>query len=241
MNETVRSSPIVKAFEVAGLSIKGTKVKRQNEDSFLMNPESGLFAVADGMGGYPGGDLASHTAMETLKEVFQSPQVKSLSSSQALIRALQAANFVIYDHASQNPALFGMGTTVVALFFKGTLGVAHVGDSRAYVLRNQKLKALTEDHAVTEDCSDGSFKSTLSRAVGCDESVKVESKEVVFEQGDLFLLCSDGLTCSLNDRDLERILNASLPLKEKIENLVRAATLSGSTDDITVILIRVLV
>lgn len=225
-------------FEAVGLTQKGSKAKDQNEDSFLSVPELGLFAVADGMGGYPGGDLASQIATETLKEFFLSESAQALSPEQALIQGIQAANFVIFDHASKNPALFGMGTTVVSLYFQPGPLIAHVGDSRAYVLRNRKLTALTQDHSVVENLADGTQKSTLSRAVGCDDSVKVEASKALAEIGDLFLLCSDGLTCSLSERDIERILNTPQPLKDQAEKLIRCAALNGSTDDITVVLVR---
>lgn len=226
-------------FEVGSVSLKGKKPKANNEDSLLSLVDYGLFAVADGMGGYRGGDIASEAATETLKEFFGSSEVDSAQSGASLRRSFEACNFVIHQHSVQNPEFFGMGTTLVALYFGEQLAVAHVGDSRCYRLRNQVFEALTEDHSVLEDEEDENSKRLLSRAVGCDEKVEVDWKELNYGKGDLYLLCSDGLSSFLSDRDMERILNQKNSLQIQAENLAKAALFAGSTDDITVLLVRV--
>lgn len=232
------SAPKIK-FETGTVSHQGKKPKKNNEDSFLSVPELGLFAVADGMGGYRGGDVASQAAVETLKEFFSSSDVNPSQPLSSLKRSFEACNFVIHQHSIQNPEFFGMGTTLVAILFQEQLAVAHVGDSRCYRLRDQVLKALTEDHSVLEDESDKDSRKVLSKAVGCDEKVEPDCLEDSYQKGDLYLLCSDGLSAFLSDRDIERILKTSQSVQSQAENLARAALLNGSTDDITVLLVRV--
>jgi protein phosphatase len=216
--------------------------RRRNEDSYVVAPP--LFAVADGMGGAQAGEVASKLAAAALEETDPG----TLSGPERLVSLIQEANRRVYERASSDPATSGMGTTMtVALVENSGVTIGHVGDSRAYVVRRGKLEQLTEDHSlVNELLKSGKLsreeaevhpqRSVITRAVGTDPDVDVDAFVVDASEGDIFLLCSDGLTDMVGDDDiLETIEKNHDDLDRATKALVSAANRGGGEDNITVI------
>jgi PPM family protein phosphatase len=216
--------------------------RRRNEDSYVVAPP--LFAVADGMGGAQAGEVASKLAAAALAETDPG----SLSGPERLESLIQEANRRVYERASSDPATSGMGTTMtVALVERSGVTIGHVGDSRAYLVREGKLEQLTEDHSlVNELLKSGKLsreeaeihpqRSVITRAVGTDPDVDVDAFVVDASEGDIFLLCSDGLTDMVGDDDiLETVEKYHDDLDRATKALVSAANRGGGEDNITVI------
>jgi PPM family protein phosphatase len=241
-----------------GLSDVGHK-REHNEDSFLMNTELGLFAVADGMGGHAAGDRASRLAVEILEREIKTmdptgttPLGPSTESPPAreLRAAARVAGRTIYDLAESNPQLNGMGTTLTALLFNGNRAyVAHVGDSRAYLYRDDRLEQITEDHSWIEEqvkagfmtaieAQESSLKHIITRSVGFEREVEIDQFVIPVLMGDCFLLCSDGLSDSLSLEDLRHHLSRGF-YSEVSRQLVEKANERGGDDNISVILVYV--
>jgi protein phosphatase len=225
-----------------------TDVGRQrsvNEDSLVLAPP--FFAVADGMGGAKAGEVASAMAAET----FQGESDDSGEPAEAqLTRILREANRRIYDLAVSDDSHRGMGTTVTAAKVTGNeVSLGHVGDSRAYRLRDGELEQLTRDHSLVaelersgqitpEAAEHHPQRSIITRALGPEPDVQVDTYTLAGRDGDLFLICSDGLTSMISDDELASILRSSDTLDEAADSLVRAANQSGGKDNITVVLFR---
>jgi PPM family protein phosphatase len=225
-----------------------TDVGRQRsvkEDSLVLAPP--FFAVADGMGGAKAGEVASAMAAET----FQGESDDSGEPAEAqLTRILREANRRIYDLAVSDDSHRGMGTTVTAAKVTGNeVSLGHVGDSRAYRLRDRELEQLTRDHSLVaelersgqitpEAAEHHPQRSIITRALGPEPDVQVDTYTLAGRDGDLFLICSDGLTSMISDDELASILRSSDSLDEAAESLVRAANQSGGKDNITVVLFR---
>ena len=216
--------------------------RRRNEDSYVVAPP--LFAVADGMGGAQAGEVASKLAAAALEETDPG----SLSGPERLESLIQEANRRVYERASSDPATSGMGTTMtVALVGSAGVTIGHVGDSRAYVVRSGKLEQLTEDHSlVNELLKSGKLsreeadvhpqRSVITRAVGTDPDVDVDTFVVEASEGDIFLLCSDGLTDMVSDDDIfDTVEKNRDDLDKATKALVSAANRGGGEDNITVI------
>lgn len=231
------------------------RVRDSNEDSFLELPEDGLFAVADGMGGHAAGEVASRLAVEALEERLSG--APSLPSAEQMAEAVREANRSILRDADENPGRSGMGTTLtsLALDVDGRWRIAHVGDSRAYLCRDDELRQLTTDHSwvgkrvaagelTREEARRHPMSSVLERALGTSRDVEVDVEEGRAEPGDLFLLCSDGLTDMLPHADLESLLaeegasGSDGGPDDPADRLVSAANRSGGRDNITVVLVR---
>ena len=219
----------------------------QNEDTFVCDPP--LFAVADGVGGAQAGEIASRLAAAALEE--RPP--KALGEA-VLADLLREANDRIYRHALDDPTAAGMGTVVTALLVDeaaGTIGVGHVGDSRAYRLRDDRLEQVTADHSLvgelvrsgrlsTEEAEQHPHRSVITRAVGTEPSVDVETLTLEASAGDLYLICSDGLTDIVRDEEIaELILAAGKEPDTAAESLVAAANRNGGIDNITVVLFEI--
>ncbi len=224
------------------------RVRSNNQDATLVAPD--LFAVADGMGGHQGGEVASAIAVETLRSAVAAPTPASL------VEAVRAANQAIWDRSAADPELRGMGTTLCALaVVEGTGGgeqlmVVNVGDSRAYLFRNGELSQLTRDHSLVEDLrAEGRLtdeeaaahphRNILTRALGSEPDVEVDQHEVEPLAGDRFLLCSDGL---FNEVTLDRIgatLRRLADPEDTARELVRLANEHGGRDNITVVVVDV--
>jgi protein phosphatase len=216
--------------------------RRRNEDSYVVAPP--LFAVADGMGGAQAGEVASKLAAAALEETDPG----ALSGPERLVSLIQEANRRVYERASSDPSTSGMGTTMtVALVETGGVTIGHVGDSRAYLVREGRLEQLTEDHSlVNELLKSGKLsreeadlhpqRSVITRAVGTDPDVDVDAFVVEASVGDVFLLCSDGLTDMVGDGDiLELAERHHDDLDRLTKALVSAANRGGGEDNITVI------
>jgi PPM family protein phosphatase len=226
------------------------RVRSRNEDALLQRPHRRLFAVADGMGGHAGGDIASRIAIDILDE---RTAAGSHDVAGDLETALRAGHEAILKAAGADSALSGMGTTLTALRFDGTGRgvVAHVGDSRAYRYRDGELVQLTRDQTWVQDQVDAGlltarqakrhpYAAMLTGALGIEGiDLVVEITELEPRPGDLFLLCTDGLVARLDDDDIGRILAADQDLAATADALVDAANAAGGPDNITVALVRV--
>ncbi len=222
------------------------RVRRRNEDSFVLDPP--IFAVADGMGGAQAGEVASRLAAAAFREYHDADRLEPAERVEAII---QEANRRIYERARTDAEASGMGTTVTAaILTNGRVSIGHVGDSRAYRIRNGELDQLTEDHSLVadlmrsgrltpEEADAHPQRSVITRALGTDAEVDVDKVTVDVEPGDVFLLCSDGLTTMVPEEEILRIAQEAGTLDEIARGLVRAANSGGGEDNITVVLFRV--
>jgi len=215
--------------------------RRHNEDAYVLQPP--LFAIADGMGGARAGEVASGLAAAAL----QTDDVDG-SGKDRVIAMIQAANRSVYERSSRDAEVAGMGTTMtVALVEDATVTFGHVGDSRAYVLRDGALEQLTDDHSLVaelvrggklsaEEAEHHPQRSVITRALGTDPDVDVDTFTVDARDGDVFVLCSDGLTDMVGDEEIGEVLGERREsLREAAEELVRRANKAGGQDNITVI------
>jgi serine/threonine protein phosphatase PrpC len=238
------------------------RLRENNEDSFRIDPELGLFVLSDGMGGQASGEVASRFASEAVVAHCRAansngfshhstePVAGASESSNILTNAIRRANNEIHEAAAKNPAWRGMGATIVAARLNGQLlTLAHVGDSRAYRLRSSHLEQLTEDHSfVAEQVRRGiltpleaersNFQSVLLRALGPDPNVEVGIREEAMRNGDTILLCSDGLTRELSDAQISAVLANAKDAQSAADQLVDLANQAGGEDNITVIVLR---
>jgi PPM family protein phosphatase len=225
-------------------------VRSNNEDAFLVNPELGFAALADGMGGAAAGELASKFFINAAVEVFSK---NNRGDSQYLLReSFALANKMILEHADANPEHKGLGCTAELLtFFNSNFALAHVGDSRTYLFRDRELKALTQDHSFVQELINKGvinvqearqhrMRHVILRAVGQHENLEVELIHGDTMPGDVFLLCSDGLTDMIEDYLIESILAEPLELDSKAQKLIDAAKDSGGHDNVTVVLCEVI-
>lgn len=206
-----------------------------------------LFVAADGMGGHNAGDYASRLAVNAIVE--RAEKLQEREPAQILGRAIEWANAVVYEKAGAEPELEGMGTTVVAAVCDGdVLHVANVGDSRLYIVGGHEITQITRDHSwVEEMVRRGGLgkeearrhpdKNIITRAVGAEDTVRADFFRVKLKEGDLILMCTDGLTNMVEDEEIRMILNGARDIVEKAEELVRRANENGGQDNISVILI----
>jgi serine/threonine protein phosphatase PrpC len=225
----------------AGASDTGRK-RRRNEDAYVVAPP--LFAVADGMGGAQAGEVASRLAAAALEDTDPG----ALLGSERVISLIQEANRRVYERSNADPSASGMGTTMtVALVEGGVVTFGHVGDSRAYLLRDGAMEQLTEDHSLVnellksgklspEEAETHPQRSVITRAVGTDPDVDVESFTIEAREGDVFLICSDGLTDMVADEEIFAVLDRHHDdLDRATKALVSAANRGGGVDNITVV------
>jgi PPM family protein phosphatase len=217
------------------------RTRRHNEDAYVIEPP--LFAIADGMGGAQAGEVASRLATAALKEAGANG-----GGEQRIADLIQEANRRVYDRSSSDPNTSGMGTTItVALVEDDRVSFGHVGDSRAYLIRNARMEQLTEDHSLVnellktgklsrEEAETHPQRSVITRALGTDPDVDVDTFSVQAETGDLFLLCSDGLTDMVpEDSILEVVERHREDIDGALRALVKAANRGGGQDNITVV------
>jgi protein phosphatase len=236
-------------FEAFALSDRGC-VRPNNEDYCLVEPEVGLYVVADGMGGARAGEEASRLAVETVAETVHEARRRD---SQVLLQAVEEANRRVLEAAHCNPEFEGMGTTlVVALESPTGLEVASVGDSRAYVLDDRGFRAITDDQTWVnevgrplgldeESLRSHPMRHVLTMAIGAAAPLAVNYYSVPLEQGSLVLICSDGLHGVVGSVELERIIRGSRngsSLEESCRRLIEAAKDAGGPDNITAVLVR---
>jgi PPM family protein phosphatase len=218
--------------------------RRDNEDNaFVRAP---LFVVADGMGGAQAGEVASQLAVEE----FHEPLPDEGSAEERLIDRIRAANRRIYDLSRTEHEHAGMGTTLTAVYLDDDhLAVAHVGDSRAYIFRDGELGGLTQDHSLVaelvrqgklteEQAAEHPQRSIITRALGIEDDVEVDTWSYSMRAGDVVLLCSDGLTSMIGERQIVQILRGEVSLHRAADQLIGAANDAGGRDNITVILFR---
>jgi len=247
--------------EYAGDTNVGMK-RNHNEDFFSVFEDESLYIVADGMGGHASGEVASKMAVETLREFFSAtsadPEVTwpyKMDRSRGyeenrLITGVKLANLRIYEAAQREPRYRGMGTTVVVLYFvDGGAFIGHVGDSRVYRIRAGKMSQLTEDHSLLNDyikmkklteweIQNFPHKNVIVRALGMKETVKVDTLLEPPEPGDVFLLCSDGLSGMIEDDEMLQIVGGAPDLKTAVAGLIGRANEHGGVDNVSVILAR---
>lgn len=224
--------------------------RRVNEDRYALVPNLGLYLVADGMGGHRGGQLASQLAAETAVRTAQALEGASLSLSEKLRQVVVCANREIFSTAQAKPEFAGMGTTLVAILASdGRLALAHVGDSRAYLLRDGTLRPLTDDHSLVaelvrrreisrEDAREHPHKHVLTCALGVRPQVQGDLIEMTPMDGDVFAMFSDGLTNHLRDEEIALALSNTPDLQEACDGLIGFANDRGGDDNITVVLVR---
>jgi protein phosphatase len=246
----------------AGRTHVGMK-RTHNEDSLRLLREENLFIVADGMGGHASGEVASQMSVETLAEFFRATAEDDEITwpykmdkgrkyeENRVINGIKLSNRRIFESASRDARLKGMGTTIVVLFFvNGLAYIAHVGDSRIYRFRDGQLKQLTEDHSLLndyikmknltpEEIEAFPHKNVIVRALGMKETVQVDVAHDVPQPGDIYLLCSDGLSGMVHDDEMAELLRADGDdLDVKCQRMIDRANEHGGTDNITVILVR---
>ncbi|MFH0799490.1 MAG: Stp1/IreP family PP2C-type Ser/Thr phosphatase [Pseudomonadota bacterium] len=245
-----------------GLSDVGRR-REKNEDSFLVSEELKLYAVADGMGGHLGGDFASRMAVETLDETLKALEADPESTLregdsnfrpgeyQGYLRyAIGLGSQRIFERATAEATLHGMGTTTVALLFRNNkVYVANVGDSRAYRIRRDKITQITKDHSLVgeqiragmlsaDDARVHRLKNIITRSVGFQEDVEADIDIRVVREGDRFLLCSDGLSNMIEDSEIRDIV-ATNDLEAACHRLIDIANERGGDDNITAVLVEV--
>ena len=222
------------------------RVRQGNEDSYLV--QEPLFAVADGMGGHLGGEIASATTVEMInKAVAEEPP----HDSARLAAIVRQANAAVWEKAQGDPELRGMGTTcTLVLLEEAELHIAHVGDSRAYLLRAGELTQVTEDHTLVnrmvregrlkpEEADRHPQRSIITRALGVDAEVEVDELSLGVEEGDRFLLCSDGLTSMIDFDALRTVLTEEASPQAAVDRLIDLANQAGGEDNITVVLVDI--
>jgi protein phosphatase len=236
------------SYAVAALSDCGSK-RPSNEDAFGISAELGVYVVCDGMGGAAAGEIASSLAVSELLRLLGGRD-GAATLEVSIEEAIRAANEVIHSRAEGNLQLNGMGTTLAGLVTEGRrVLVFNVGDSRCYLLHKRKLKQISRDHSLVEEqvrmgriTPDEALRSPLrnviTRALGTQPEVEPDIFELKAEAGDIFLLCSDGLTGEVPDAQIESLLAADLPLDQTCASLVEAAKLAGGHDNITCMLVR---
>jgi serine/threonine protein phosphatase PrpC len=247
----------------AGLTDTGL-LREHNEDSLLLLPEYRVCAVADGMGGHRSGDVASQLAVTTLSDFFSItvgrdatwpfPVDPTLSEEENyIVTGLRLANRRIFDRSLRTVADFGMGTTVVSVMFNAAnekVTVGHVGDSRCYRIRGGEIQQLTRDHSLISDAAHMAPWMTeeeirqlppnvITRALGIREEVQVDILTDATRDGDVYLLCSDGLSGMLPDKEILEVVTKTRSLTECCQQLIQRANLAGGADNITVVLARI--
>lgn len=219
-------------------------VRTVNQDQLLADGD--LVAVADGMGGHRGGEVASWLAVETLREAFVADP-----SADGLVAAVHAANTAVWERSESDPELRGMGTTLVAVALVGpSLAVVNVGDSRAYLLHDGRLRRLTSDHSLVaemvragqiseDEARSHPRRNILTQVVGVDAEIEPYVDETVPHRGDRLLLCSDGLFNELDDAQIAAILADEPDPTAAATHLVAAAKTAGGTDNITALVLDI--
>lgn len=236
-------------FDCWYLTDKGLR-RDSNQDSCLVNKELGLFIVADGMGGHSGGEVASSMAVETVEEIMLQPQAPHKSPREVIQQSYEEASRRIFDKAAnERPELAGMGTTMVVAYLRGKhLYVGNVGDSRCYMFKRPYLWQITEDHSlINEQLRAGVMseeqvlqfvgRNVITRSVGYERETYPDIIEREVAPGEMFLICSDGLSSLVEDKRISEILNQNTPDKI-VKACVEQALANGGDDNVTVMLIH---
>jgi serine/threonine protein phosphatase PrpC len=237
--------------------------RNKNEDNYCYDEDLGLFVVADGIGGHTGGEIASKIAVEVIRDyikTYRSGKKHSIveqknkfsKETNSIASGIQFANHVIYEKSQKNASLHGMGTTVAAVLLTGNkMSVAHVGDSRVYLVRAHSILPLTEDHSVVseqvkhktlsrEDPGLSNLRNIITRALGFGKTVEIDLEELEVMDGDRIILCSDGLTTMVPDDSILSTITSVDNPDEACKILIDTACANGGKDNITVIVIYLL-
>jgi protein phosphatase len=235
-------------MKAVGISNIGL-VRQKNEDSFLTDQENCLFAVCDGMGGHKGGEVASRLAIQTIADKVSFKTVDEARES--LTKAIEKANEIIHHEGLENSDLQDMGTTVTAVaIVNDQMVAAHVGDSSLFLIQGNSVIKITRDHTLAEKMvTDGllnpeeikrnAYNHILTRAVGTTENIIIDIFVREITRGDIILLCTDGLTDLLDERDIKQIVADQNDLNQAAQDLINLALNRGGHDNITTILISV--
>lgn len=235
-------------YTAAAVSDRGRK-RTSNEDSFGFSVEHGVYVVCDGMGGAAAGEIASSLAVDEIMRLAAGSSTARPTRTE-MESAICAANQAIYSRAQRNHKLSGMGTTMVVLVAEERrVLIFNIGDSRCYRLRGRRLEQVTLDHSLVEEqvrmgrmtqaeAQRSPLRNVITRALGTQSQVTPDIFELEADPGDLFLLCSDGLTRELSDSLIESLLSIDLPLEKLCERLVGAGNKAGGHDNITTLLVR---
>ena len=247
------------AMRIISCGITDVGLKRlDNEDNYLINEELNLFVVADGMGGHVGGEYASAIAVNTVEEIVASMEGELPedgadpveANRHKITHAIRLAGRRIFEKAKEQPEYHGMGTTAVVLVVdEGNAYVAHVGDSRIYMMRDNRIEQVTEDHSLIaekirhglitpEEAKNHRMRNVITRSLGYQEDVEVDLTVRAVKKGDQFLLCSDGLSGHVEDDEMEEHMLNYRP-QEATRRLIELACERGGEDNITVIITRV--
>jgi serine/threonine protein phosphatase PrpC len=257
----INTSSVPLRIEVAAETNVGMK-RQHNEDSFAVLEEHGLYVVADGMGGHASGEVASRMALDAMKEFFEltaaDPEKtwpykmdpsKGYDENRLMV-GIKLANLRIFEAAQRDAKKRGMGTTIVAfLALEDGAFIAHVGDSRAYRVRDGKVEQLTEDHSLLneylktrrlkpEEIASFPHKNVILRALGMKEVVRVDTRYEEPRPGDVHLLCSDGLTGPVSDEEILALVQAEKAPERAVTRLIERANVNGGPDNITVVMLR---
>ena len=248
-------------FHYFGQTDVGRK-RDKNEDSLLISDRLGLFMVADGMGGHQGGEFASRMAVkiveESITQFMDDPEATlpvglefdRTDPGQQIGHAFRLASQRIFEEASRNPSLRGMGTTAVALLIRNDKGfVANVGDSRSYLVRNKTITQITQDHSLVaeqlraafiteQELKHHKYKNIITRSVGFQSDVEIDIRPQDLQAGDRYVLCSDGLTNLVVDTDILKIVSKNDP-KDACRKLIELANKKGGDDNVSVIVVAV--
>lgn len=226
------------------------QVRETNEDAFGFDLDRGLFVVCDGVGGRQAGEVASRLAVDSLLETFARQSAQNIGGN-VLHRAIQRVNRVLYDASRTESAYVGMSTTVVAAHFDGQrMTIAHVGDSRAYLMRDLALHRLTEDHSLLSehmragrgqmsDAQAAKLEGVLTQALGAGQFVVPVVTTIRVRIGDCFLLATDGLTRAISHWEMQSHLIASVSPEHACRQLINAANRAGGSDNITCMLVQI--
>jgi len=232
-----------------GMNSHVGKVRKLNEDSCANRNENGilLVTVADGMGGHNAGEIASDVAVKSIEDYIFLNDITN--TSDALKQAVIFANKSVFEKSDTDAGYIGMGTTTTTvLIFENKVYIANVGDSRTYLLRNNRLKQITKDHSYVQRLVDSGYltktearfhprSNVITRAIGTNDSVIVDLFTMDIVKGDVYFLCSDGLTNHVDDKDIEDVLNMDLSPDEKITMMIDMALNHGGNDNITAIIV----
>lgn len=232
------------------------KKRKENQDSYYINYDDSLpvFAVADGMGGHNGGEIASNITVEVIKNnvnIYLKRVIEGkLHIEKFIKRTLELSNSEIYNTALKNKEYIGMGTTVtMGAILDGKVYIGHIGDSRAYIIREDNIKRITEDHSlVSELLKKGSIteeeainhpqKNVITRALGTDENPDIDIFNFDLNEEDVILLCTDGLTNMIKEEEIKKIINMSKDIQEVCNTLVNIANENGGYDNSTAVIIK---
>ena len=236
-------------YSAAALTDRGRK-RPTNEDAFAFSVEHGVYVVCDGMGGAAAGEIASSLAVDEILRYLTEGRDATIALPEQAEKAISAANAAIFSRAQRNQRLNGMGTTLVALVVEDRhVWILNVGDSRCYRLREGRIEQLTLDHSLVEEqvrmgrmshseALRSPLRNVITRALGTQNVVTPDCFKLEAEPGDLFMLCSDGLTRELGDAAIASILSSSLPLQDRCARLVEYAKKAGGHDNITCLLVQ---